>query len=79
MINKKSINPPFVAKPRPPKVEPEYRNLQLVEGQDDLWQFEVKLKDGSWKTISGLRSEFEHERKLFAEQTAKVWIKRGPQ
>ena len=34
----------------------QYRNLKLMPGRTDLWEFEVKTKAG-WKTLTNLGGE----------------------
>lgn len=52
-----------------------YRNLKLMEGRDNLWQFEVKTKDG-WKLLTGLYGSTKLAREEFAQKTANDWINR---
>lgn len=53
----------------------EYRNLQLMPGRIDLWQFQVKTKAG-WKLLTNLGGDNENDRKEFAQKTADDWIKK---
>ena len=53
----------------------QYRNLKLMPGRTDLWEFEVKTKAG-WKTLTNLGGESEQDRKDLAQKTANDWIKK---
>lgn len=59
-------------KPKKPKPKGEYRNLEEVNG---IWSFEVKLKDGNWKQITGIQASEEYA-KLMAQSTADSWRNR---
>lgn len=60
---------------QPKKPSGEYRNLRLMKGRDDLWEFEVKTKNG-WLLLTNLGGEDDAIRKEFAQKTADGWIKK---
>ena len=53
----------------------QYRNLQLMPGSTDLWQFEVQRKDKSWVILTNLGGENDSDRRAFAQKTADHWRK----
>lgn len=63
-----------MVKEKKAKPQAEYRNLQLMEGRTDLWQFEVKDKSGKWHQLKHLGGDSEVTRKAFAQNTADHWI-----
>jgi hypothetical protein len=54
----------------------QFRNLTNMPGSSVTFQFEVKLKDGTWKLLTNLGGESDQDRREFAQKTANDWIKR---
>lgn len=61
-------------KPKPPRTG-EYRNLKLMTNRTDLWEFEVKKKNGKWALLTNLGGESDAQRREFAQKTADHWRK----
>lgn len=64
---------PKVKKEKP---KGEYRNLELMEDSENLFQFEVKLKSGEWKRFTNLAAGSLENAKIFAQRTADTWRNR---
>ena len=58
------------------KPKGEYRNLKLMKGRDDLYEFEVKDKSGKWHRLHHLGGDNDATRKIFAQNTADHWIRK---
>jgi hypothetical protein len=58
------------------KPKGEYRNLQKMEGYDNLWQFDVLDAKGNWRTLTNLGGDSEETRKEFCQKTADAWRKK---
>jgi hypothetical protein len=65
-----------MARPKKPEVKGKYRNLQKMEGHDNLWQFDVLDAKNNWHTLTNLGGDSEEIRKEFCQKTADSWVKK---
>lgn len=55
----------------------EYRNLKLMPGRTDLFEFEVKDAGGEWHKITNIGGDDKDARLDIVTKTADHWIKRN--
>lgn len=53
-----------------------YRNIQLMPGRDDLWQFEVQDKADVWYTVTNIGGDDKEARLEMVKKTAEHYGKR---